>query len=265
MIFCSTRSTGGAQRDAGVCLDIASNLMNTQGYLSGYGATGMSNSADFNGDGLLDVVLADYSGFWVLLGLADGGAYDPGPYPESYAAAVGPIYAADVNGDGSPDVICVGDTGLDVLLNVFGDGRLTPAQPLIAAELGLVVALDVGDLNQDRVPDVLVGRKTDSGVVIDAFLGIGDGQFSPAVELASLQDQQGSFDFPTATVFLSDLNQDGFPDVVAAGCCRRPRSSSRGGRRLPGFRVCLSCPSRRGRGAQGGHRPGSRRRVQPVS
>jgi hypothetical protein len=76
---------------------------------------------------------------------------------------------------------------------------------------------DVGDLNQDRIPDVLVGRKTDSGVVIDAFLGIGGGEFSPAVELTSLQDRQGSFDFPTATVFLSDLNQDGFPDVVAAG------------------------------------------------
>ena len=142
----------------------------------------------------------------------------PPPIPESYAARSGPIYAADVNGDGLPDII-VGDPRLGVLLDV--DGGLTPNQPLIATEFGSVVAIDVGDLNRDGIPDVLVGMQTDAGIVLDEFLGLGGGRFSPAAGagVAARQRLSGGVRglVQEGTVFLTDLNLDGFPtDIIAA-------------------------------------------------
>jgi hypothetical protein len=51
---------------------------------------------------------------------------------------------------------------------------------------------------------------------VSAFLGDGDGGFLAAVQLGALPYPNVSSDSSTQTLFLADLNRDGFPDVVAA-------------------------------------------------
>ncbi len=79
------------------------------------------------------------------------------------------------------------------------------------------------------VADVIDGEETtrlvDSGdggettlfeYVLKASLGSGKGRFSAAVALASLSDPNLDTHIFVGTLFLSDLNRDGFPDIVAA-------------------------------------------------
>jgi hypothetical protein len=204
--------------DAGACTGVVSNLQSAQGYVPSGGGYGMANSADFNGDGLLDVLVAGTMqstgdwGFVLLFGLSDGGLSSPIFYPEGLPTAEGPLVAADVNGDGRPDVLCLGPDGIDILLNV--GGTLTANQPLITTENGSIEAIAVGDLNGDRIPDVIVGLSANSRFLVNTFAGLGDGKFGQGVTVASLSGVDQTF-LP-ATLFISDLNQDGLPDIVTA-------------------------------------------------
>ena len=151
-------------------------------------------------------------GFALLFGLSDGGLSSPIFYPESLPTAEGPLVAADVSGDGRPDVLCVGPNGIDILLNV--SGTLTANQPLIRTENGNIEAIAVGDLNGDRIPDVTVGLSANSRFLVNTFAGLGDGRFGQGVTVASFSGVDQTF-LP-ATLFISDLNQDGLPDIVRA-------------------------------------------------
>ncbi len=208
----STGTTGGSPPDAGACVAIATSLQNIRGY-SGSPAN-LSSSADFNGDGLLDLVLAPNDGtFSVLFGLADGGLAPAGspffvgaaPVWESIGVS---IVAADVNGDGLPDVLFVGDSGIDFVPNVAGE--LTMGQPLIAAPF--VGALAVADLNLDGIPDI-VEVETAGDSTVNTFLGLGGGEFSKPIRVATLP-VTGEYVSP-ARLFVADGIQDGFPDIGA--------------------------------------------------
>ena len=69
-------------------------------------------TGDFNGDGLLDLVVTDGSGVTLLLGTGDG-TFQTGP---SYAAGPGgQIAAGDFNHDGLPDLVL--SNAITILLN----------------------------------------------------------------------------------------------------------------------------------------------------
>ena len=72
--------------------------------------------ADLDGDGKLDLVVANINQavVSVLLGKGDGTFLAPGNYPLAAGAAA--IIAGDVNGDGKPDVIVSGLGNIGVLL-----------------------------------------------------------------------------------------------------------------------------------------------------
>jgi len=229
-----TGTTGGSPADAGACVPgPASNLQSEQGYLPELGS-GHGTTADLNGDGLLDVIvfsgIADGgNGFYVLLGLPDGGLGSPTYYPQQVQSLrtpfwqYAPVVAADLNGDGHPQVLYdLAGSGIQILSN--DGGRLEMQAPPIETS-SFVAALAAADLNQDGIADIVDGEVTTweptsnasdgSDYIVNIFLGDGDGGFSAAVPVASL-----SHPFPaipdSATLFLSDLNQDGFPDIVAA-------------------------------------------------
>jgi uncharacterized protein (DUF2141 family) len=166
--------------------------------------------ADLNGDGKLDLAIADQGdgNVSVLLNAGDGtflpqSIYSVGNSPQS-------IVAVDVNGDGKADLV-VANSGLltmtpsntvSVLLGK-GDGTFLPQMTYDTGMAPCSVA--AADLNDDGKPDLVVANYGDDTVSV--LLGKGDGSFL---------SQEGPY--PTGTgpssVAVADLNGDGKPDLV---------------------------------------------------
>ena len=147
-------------------------------------------TADFNGDGRLDIVTAgggpSVGGAAVYLGNGDG-TFQPavvvsnGPAGTSY----GGVAAADLNGDGNPDVIYFSTTGTtrsfnSNVLTLINNGDGTFQQTSVSAPVPAgILTLIAGNFNGDGVPDVAVttnfpaGVYTLLGAVADLGIAIG--------------------------------------------------------------------------------------------
>ncbi len=167
-------------------------------------------AADFNGDGKLDLVVANsgLSGpadISVLFGNGDGTFQAP----VSYTNGARPVnlVVCDINGDGKPDVIAVNNNAnyLTILLNK-GNGLFQVNSVSLPFTAGTVA---VGDVNGDGKLDLVLRGGSNGDTFFSGFavlLGNGDGTFqSPKISGVG----EG------ATLTLSDLNGDGRLDIVA--------------------------------------------------
>jgi hypothetical protein len=177
-------------------------------------------TADLNGDGRPDLVVADGGGdtVSVLLNTTAPGATIP-----SFAAPVGfavgglplSVTTADLNGDGRPDLVVAdeGDDDVSVLLDTTAPGATTPslavAQAFAAGNAPWSVT--TADLNGDGRPDLVVADEGDDdvSVLLDTT--------APGAMTTSLGPRQ-SFAAGSGPVSATtaDLNGDGGPDIVAA-------------------------------------------------
>jgi FG-GAP-like repeat len=115
--------------------------------------------ADLNGDGRLDLVVANVnsSDMSVLLGRGDGTFGRTKNYrlaasgSGTYDAAV-----ADLNGDGRPDVAAANDLADVSVALGRGDGSFLAAAHYAMPRGGASVA--IGDLNGDTLPDLAIGH-----------------------------------------------------------------------------------------------------------
>ncbi len=166
--------------------------------------------ADLNGDHKPDLVIAGTSlrtptkGVWTLLGNGDGTFQPPKIIAQSQPSV---IAIADLNGDGKPDLVFTAG-GVQVALGA-GDG--TFATPVLYATGGGTASIAIGDLNGDGIPDIVT-----SGATI--LFGDGKGAFPSRrdVFLEPQTFQVGEYDFPQGTLFITDFNGDGIPDIVQA-------------------------------------------------
>src|ERR1700674_1075690 len=117
--------------------------------------------ADVNGDGNLDVLVANYCNtgcsqagpLGVLLGKGDG-TFQP-VIPYSFGASLGPIALADVNGDGKLDVVT--PSSIPNLMVLLGNGDGTFQAPVLYGTGGFGGGgIVVADVNGDGAPDVMV-------------------------------------------------------------------------------------------------------------
>ncbi len=165
----------------------------------GYGAVAVG---DFNGDGILDLVLTNPLArqFSVLLGNGDG-TFGSGLSQTigSYSVA---IAVADLNGDGIPDLAFSNqDSTISVLLGK-GDGTFGTPVKYTAGQLTSGIAAE--DFNGDGFPDLVVTNESDNTVSV--LLGKGDGTFSTQVSYATGSDPEA--------VAVGDFNGDGIADLA---------------------------------------------------
>lgn len=168
-------------------------------------------AADVNGDGNSDLIVPNFdskNSITVLVGNGDGSfAVRPVLVPIQSPAYVA---AADFNGDGMPDiaVATVWGNQFSVLLG-DGKGDFQPKTSYFASGTVDITSLDLGDLNHDGAPDLIVSDNRRTHI----YLNNGTGPFQDPWALPSpdaLVITTGS-PGPVAVV---DLNGDGNADIV---------------------------------------------------
>jgi VCBS repeat-containing protein len=187
------------------------------------------DAGDLNADGNIDLVVAMAGTTVVLFGNGNGSFNQPLQLNPPAATGISPtsnrVSLADLDGDGDLDVV-----SLHALLGQVGGGvavwrnnglgsfssPFVRNVPFPVYELSGVTGpdLEVGDLNGDGFPDVVVtdsgARGTDPNATggVSVLLGIGDGNLVLPVRYL-MPPRQSAYG-----VKLGDLNQDGHPELV---------------------------------------------------
>ena len=165
-------------------------------------------AGDLNGDGKLDLVVANSTSNTVSVFLGNGtGGFAP---RVSYNTGSTPVavLVADLNDDGLQDVAvaCSGSNAVNVLL---GNGNGTLQAAVSRGVAAPVLALVAADVNLDQATDLVAG--TGGGGIVAAFIGA-DGLW-PASGWSLLWGGGGDTMNGVSAV---DLNGDGRVDVAAA-------------------------------------------------
>jgi hypothetical protein len=163
-------------------------------------------TADFNGDGYLDlaVVNDNVNTVSVLLGNGDGTFQAQKTYGTGNQVEF--VATGDLNLDGKQDIIVANyaDQDVGVLLG-NGDGTFKPqvTYKVGGPDSGLAIA----DLNGDGIPDIVASYYHPSQLGV--LLGNGDGTFEAVREFNTTQSQGYE-------VTIADLNGDGAPDLISS-------------------------------------------------
>jgi hypothetical protein len=188
-------------------------------------------TADFNGDGILDVVLGNSNGTTfdgtnaiMMLGIGDG-TFRKGltlsvpAINGGLTSEMGNIVTADFNSDGIPDIafsnyglqgatVNGGQCSVEIFFGV-GDGTFT-STPTIIPNVGtctgssVAVNLAAGDMNNDGNVDLVGFDAADATATV--FLGKGDGTFQTGAVYQTGSDP--------GLGALGDVNNDGYLDLV---------------------------------------------------
>jgi hypothetical protein len=165
-------------------------------------------AADINGDGKLDVVgLTQYNGVFIFLGNGDGTLQTPTNYSTGTTNGSGSgIAVGDLNSDGKLDLAISANDGISILLNA-GSGTFGAATYYPSGVAGSVTGdgIAIGDLNGDKMPDVVVTNENQGAII---FLNQGSGTFKESGTINGVP--MGSTD----NVVLADINNDKKLDIV---------------------------------------------------
>ncbi len=177
-------------------------------------------SADFNGDGIVDVAVgnvgknaASSPSIGIALGVGDGTFKAVASLADAKLATPQSLVVADLNADGIQDLVVGsstnnGSTTFGSLLVFLGKGGGT-FNPAIAVDATPTIAVGVADFNKDGIPDlvqVTSGGSSSAGFQI--FAGTGNGSFA---KLGAFQ----FFSLGVSRVATADFDQDGFQDFAA--------------------------------------------------
>jgi FG-GAP-like repeat/HYDIN/CFA65/VesB-like, Ig-like domain/Abnormal spindle-like microcephaly-assoc'd, ASPM-SPD-2-Hydin/FG-GAP repeat len=162
-------------------------------------------TADFNGDGKLDLATAGYYDSTVLIFLGNGdGTFTAGPTYSACGAHA--LAAGDFDGDGTKD-LAAGSFDCDDVTILLGNGNGTFTEGGTLAIAPVVpYRVAVGDFNGDGKLDLVTG---DFSNLVSVLLGNGDGTFQNHVDY-----NVGS---PSDGVAIGDFNRDGHLDLAVTG------------------------------------------------
>ncbi len=217
----SVSVNGQAATTAKVTLDPATGAF----VAGGTGTLGSTPSSppivgDFNGDGIPDLAYltsASPVGLHMLLGSTPAGNFQADATNTNVTSGcytVGQVAAADFNNDGVSDVAvsCIDSNGVQQVYVSLGNGDGSFQNPSqLTSPVGNL--LYTADMNHDGKIDLIVvslGAGSGTSGKFSVYTGNGNGSFTPSTVT--------QFNPPAGAVpvyFFTDIDGDGYPDIVA--------------------------------------------------
>ncbi len=197
-------------------------LSASEQYVSGYAANQQPVPADFNGDGIVDLISVHGYGAAAVYDGLGGGAFKGAPViapPAEDASDISSILVGNLAGHGFADVLAYDYNNDSLLLTAVNDGKgnftyetALSADAWSAASIAFVEPVTI-DINNDGKPDLLLV----SNIGLLEALNNGDGTFAAPVQIPLSGGNLGcALNYAT----VGDVNNDGKQDVVVAfpGC-----------------------------------------------
>jgi len=173
---------------------------------------------DLNGDGMLDLVSADF-GVSLFVQTSPGAFATP---ITLYPGGANWVAVGDLNGDGSPDVALTDAVGVKVLMHSGAASATTFAAPVSVftqtanAHVQGANIIAIADVNGDGFNDLVItdpGPTGGAAPTVNVLLqdATHPGQFLAPVSYPVAQDSLAQ------SIIVADVNGDGFPDIIIGG------------------------------------------------
>ncbi|CAF4048198.1 unnamed protein product, partial [Rotaria magnacalcarata] len=218
---------GDVNNDSHLDIIVANSWNNNVGIFLGHGDGNFSNQTtystgassvpvsvavgDFNDDGRLDIVTANYWAFniSIFLNYGNGTFSNRTTYSTGSVSKPNSVVVGDFNNDSKLDIAVTNQGSENIVIFLgYGNGSFVRQRIYSTGNNSQPTTMATGDFNNDAILDITVANFGTGNIGV--FLGYGDGTFSNQMTFAT-----GNNSHPW-WVAVGDFNNDNRPDIATA-------------------------------------------------